>query len=106
MARKNKPVVSNYWRQRIDPPTVEKPDVQLVEGCWRLRSMRTAKTLTCSIFRTRAGVVEVRAMYTAGDVAHSKQFGDVQIARDYARTLHELVMSKGEFQPLPPGRGE
>ena len=64
--------------------------------------MINGETLTCSIFRTATGV-EVRTFYSAGDVAHSKQFGDIQIARDYARTLHEIVISKGGFKSLPPG---
>ena len=62
--------------------------------------MINGETLTCSIFRTATGV-EVRTFYSAGDVAHSKQFWDTQIARDYARTL--IVISKGGFKSLPPG---
>jgi hypothetical protein len=102
MARKSKPIVSDYWRRRLEPPAAEEPSLQLVEVCWQVRSMTDGKTLTCSIFRSARGV-EVRALYSAGDIAHSKPFGDIQIARDYARTLHEIVISKGGFKPLPPG---
>jgi len=102
VAKKKKPIVSDYWRRRLEPSTAEEPDLQLVEMCWRVRSMTDGKVLTCSIFRT-ATVLEVRALYSAGDIAHVKRFGDIQIARDYARTLHEIVISKGGFKSLPPG---
>ena len=64
--------------------------------------MINGQTLTCSMFRTATGM-EVRALYSAGEVADAKSFGNLQIARDYARTLHEIVISKGGFKPLPPG---
>ena len=48
------------WEERMTPQPSRLPKLELLERCWRLRTIASGQELVCGIFQTDAGL-EVRA---------------------------------------------
>jgi hypothetical protein len=88
------------WDERMAPHQKQEPRLDLVETCWRMRSLQKAtRILECGIYRTDAGL-EVRCGYGEDDLLRSQTAPEIGTARDIAEQWRRAVMAKGGFSPI------
>lgn len=74
------------WNKvRNSPGATAGMRLELVEMCWRMRSLRkSTRILSCAIYRSDAPGVEVRAGYSDEDLLRSQRTTEIDSAREVA----------------------
>ena len=90
------------WDKRLAPRPPA--PVQLLERCWRMRSVETGRFLDCGIYQTADGL-ELRAGYNPSDLLYKKVIDTLEHGRGVAADLRMTVLSTKQFETLPDSVG-
>ena len=90
------------WNKvRNSPGHTPEPRLELVELCWRMRSLqKSSRILSCGIYRDNAPGFEVRCGYSEEHLLRSQRTAEIGSAREIAEAWRQAVIAKGGFMEL------
>jgi hypothetical protein len=86
----------DWTKVRNSPVHTPEPRLELIETCWRMRSLQKAtRILSCRIYQTNAPGLEVRAAYSDENLLRSQRTAEIGSAREIAEACRQAVIERG-----------
>ncbi len=90
----------NQWNERMTRKTPAPPRLELLERCWRLRTVVGGQEVVCGIFQTDAGL-EVRAGFRDDLLQSQRAIGMAEARAVATECRRTLVEELGGVEELP-----